>query len=328
MSAGTLAAPASVEELLLRSGHAALDLSGAQHSAWNGRIVESSDHILGLAHWDGTLHLDREYILDPLREMYALAGREHPTQQLARYREALATILHEHSHFLGPAGATQEAARDAFVRPGSRQLEEGVAEAWAQVHLNDYLHRLGIDKVAPGIDSFRTNGQYAPFVTAVRMLGADLESRGGLAPGTILSALNNQTAEHQLPVMATLYYNSTRLPELEPAGPRTRDHLESVLRSGLAALDKHQLLPHPQATARAKATTQSLLSHLHLEIARAESLYTRRQVPHPTRTAFAGLPAPNASGDLTPQPPVETARLPAPGRRSEAVDARGAPDRA
>ncbi|MET7278515.1 hypothetical protein ABZS29_09815 [Kribbella sp. NPDC005582] len=321
MSTVAVAAPASLEELLLRSGQAALELSGAEHTAWNGRIVESVDDVLGLAHWDGTLHLDREYILDPLREMYALAGKRHLTAHLARYREALATILHEHSHFLGPAGATQEAARAAFVRPGSRQLEEGVAEAWAQAHLDDYIHHLGVDKVAPGIDSFRTNGHYAPYVTAVRMLTADLDTRADLRPGAVLAVLNNQTAEHQLDLLTTLYYNSTRLPDLEPSGPRTRDHLESLLRTGLASLDPHQLLPHPQATARAKATTQSLLSRLHTDITRAESLYTHRQIPHPTRTAFAGLPAPCAGGDLGSQPPAGSARRLGHGRQAGVVRA-------
>ncbi|MFK4083264.1 hypothetical protein ACI2LF_04085 [Kribbella sp. NPDC020789] len=305
MSAVTLAAPTSLEELLLRSGPVALDLSGAQQSAWNGQVVESVNDVLGLAHWDGTLHLDREYILDPLREMYALAGRQHPIAQLARYREALATILHEHSHFLGPAGATQEAARAAFVRPGSRQLEEGVAEAWAQAHLDDYLHHLGIDKVAPGIDSFRTNGHYAPYVTAVRMLTTDLDTRAAVPSGTILTTLNNQTAEHQLDLLATLYYNSTRLPDLEPSGPQTRLHLESLLRESLATLDNHLLLPPLQATARAKAGTQAFLSHLHAEIARAEAHYTRRQIPHPARIAFAGLPGP--AGATGPVPRTQLA---------------------
>jgi len=321
MSAVAVAAPASLEELLLRSGRAALDLSGAEASAWNGRVVESVDDILGLAHWDGTLHLDRDYILDPLREMYALAGKQHPIRQLARYREALATILHEHSHFLGPAGATQDAARAAFVRPGSRQLEEGVAEAWTQTHLDTYIHHLGVDKVAPGIDSFHTNGHYAPYVTAVRMLTNDVDTRADLTPGTVLGVLNNQTAEHQVDLLTTLYYNSTRLPDLEPSGPRTRDHLESLLRAGLASLDPHQLLPDPQATARAKATTQSLLSRLHTDITRAESLYTHRQVPHPTRTAFAGLPAPRVGGEVGAQPPAETARRPGHGRQAGAVRA-------
>ncbi|MFI5735916.1 hypothetical protein ACIA49_37735 [Kribbella sp. NPDC051587] len=311
--------PASLEELLLRSGQAALELSGAQQSAWNGQIVESVDDVLGLAHWDGTLHLDREYILDPLREMYALAGKRHPTPQLARYREALATILHEHSHFLGPTGATQEAARAAFVRPGSRQLEEGVAEAWAQDHLNEYLHHLGVDEVAPGIDSFRTNGHYAPYVTAVRMLCTDLESRADLKPGTVLTALNNQTAERQVELLAVLYYNSSRLPDLEPSGPQTRLHLESLLRDSLPALDNHLLLPHPQALARARTTTETFLSHLHSEITRAESHYTQRRIPHPAQTAFAGLPAPGTSGDVGPRPPVESARLPGLGRRAAAV---------
>ncbi len=120
------------------------------------------------------------------------------------------------------------------------------------------------------------------------MLTADLDTRADLTPGTVLTVLNNQTAEHQVDLLTTLYYNSTRLPDLEPTGPQTRLHLESLLRTGLASLDPHQLLPHAQATARAKATTQSLLSRLHTDITRAESLYTHHH------KALTGLPIPTA----------------------------------
>ncbi|GAA0575437.1 hypothetical protein HPO96_16075 [Kribbella sandramycini] len=282
--------PTSLEELLLCSGAAALQLSGAAQSAWNGQVVDARDGVLGLAHWDGTLHLDRETILDPLREMYALAGKHHPPTLLAHYREALATLLHEHSHFLGPPGATQEAARIAFTRPGSRQLEEGIAEAWSQDHLTAYLTSLGIHKVAPGIENLRTVGYYPAYVTAARLLTTDLDTRNNLTPGTTLHTLNNQTAEHQLPALVTLYYLSTPLPTLEPTGAPTREHLESLLRTTLPALDAQTLLPHPQATTQARQLTHSLLTRLHTDLTRATTFYK----------AFAGLPTPNPNHPTTP----------------------------
>ena len=111
-----------------------------------------------------------------------MPARTQPIPMLVHYRESLATLLHEQAHFLGPAGASQEAAQDAFTQPGSRQLEEGVAEAWAQDHLDDYLTRLGIDKVAPGINDVQAGGYYAAFVPAVRRLATDLEVRNDLDP--------------------------------------------------------------------------------------------------------------------------------------------------
>ncbi|MEU4605203.1 hypothetical protein AB0F43_19655 [Kribbella sp. NPDC023972] len=265
--------PTSLEELLAHCAPEAVALSGAAQSAWNGQVVETSGDVLGLAHWDGTLYLDGDCILDPLRRMYELAGEEQPIPTLVRYRESLATILHEHAHFLGPADATQEAARGAFIQPGSRQLEEGVAEAWAQDNLNDFLTRLGVDKVAPGIKDVRGGGYYAAFVPAVRILTADLENRAGLQRGEVLNALNRETAEGQLPMVLSLLYNSTRLPELDSPdqSPAHRQQLESLLREGLCMLDTYELLPPGFAAARSRSTTGALLDRLYAELTAAEA---------------------------------------------------------
>jgi hypothetical protein len=307
------AAPTSLDELLARSGPAAVELSGAGQTAWNGSVVETTGAVLGLADWDGTLYLSRDHILDPLRHMYEHAGEWHPVPTLERYREALATLLHEQAHFLGPAGATQEAARGAFTRPGARQLEEGVAEAWAQNHLNEYLTNLGVDKVAPGIKDVRANGYYPAFVPAVRILTADLETRNDLNPGELLNALNNQTAAGQFPLLLSVVYNSTRLPELgsPDQGAENRRRLETLLREGLNQLDAFELFPSGFAAARSQSFTGALLNRMHTEIRAAESEHfphpnacelpaptpvaTGRLIPHPLHTALSGLTRPAAA---------------------------------
>jgi hypothetical protein len=288
----TLAGPhaaTSLEDLLTRSGPEAIALSGAARSAWNGQVIEAAGEVLGLAHWDGTLYLG-DTILDPLRQMYERSGEKQPIADLVRYRECLATILHEQAHFLGPAGATQEAARGAFTRPGGRQLEEGVAEAWAQDHLNDFVSHLGIDTVAPGINDVKNSGYYPAFVPAVRILSTDLENRAGLKRGEVLESLNRQTAEGQLPLLVTLLYNSSRLPELDtPAqAADVRGRLEALLRDGLPQLDAFELLPPGFAAARSRSTTGALLDRLNAELIAAES----HHFPHPTACA---LPAPAVS---------------------------------
>jgi hypothetical protein len=283
----------SADELLAASGEVARSLAGAEHSAWNGQVVETDGVILGLAHWDGTLYLDREGILDPLREMYERAGEDQPEPVLVRYRESLATLLHEHSHFIGPSGSSQEAAHEAFTRPGSRQLEEGVTEAWAQDHLNEYIRRLGVDKVAPGIESVQNTGYYAAFVPAVRRITDDLETRNNLPKGQVLDNLNRQNAVGQFPLLVGLVYNSTRLPDLEPAGGDTRGRIESILRSGLAYLDAFELTATGFATAKSHSTAGYLLDHLNHEIQSAECAYTFRPdncvLPSPTHTALSGV---------------------------------------
>ncbi|GAA1110008.1 hypothetical protein GCM10009630_03790 [Kribbella jejuensis] len=315
----TLQAPTSISELLTLSGDTARDLAGADQSAWNGRVVGTSSSILGLAHWDGTLYLDNDAILAPIHHLYEHAGENHPSQTLFAYRESLATLLHEHAHFLGPSGATQEAAREGFVEPGSRQLEEGVTEAWAQDNIDEYINRLGIDKVAPGINTVRSGGYYPSFVPAVRQLAAELETRIGLPSGQVLQDLNRQTAAGQLPLLVDLVYNSTRLPDLEPPGADTRSRLESILRSGLSHLDTYELAAPDLAATKSRLTAENLLAHLGQEIRTAESAYTFNPIhltPPAQQTALFGIAPPTA-------PSQPKTSHPSPARTNHPAAARG-----
>lgn len=297
MSVSTQAAPSTVDELLNQSGPVVLEIAGAGRSAFNGQVVATEGAILGLAHWDGTLYLDRECILDPLEQMYSHAGEKQPVPTLLHYREALATLLHEHAHFLGASGASQDAAREAFLKPGSRELEEGVAEAWAHDNLNEYLTRLGVDEVAPGIKEVETAGHYNAFVPAVRRITSDLEARNELDPGQVLDALNRETAAGQFPLLVSLIYNSSRLPELEPVGATTRDGLESLLRQGLNHLDTYEGHPPGFAAAKSHSTATDLLKAVHQHIQSAESSYTSdpsacalpAPTPTPVQTALSGV---------------------------------------
>jgi hypothetical protein len=272
MPAIMTALPTSLAGLLEQHAQAALQISRAGQTAWNGEVVEAGEGILGLAHWDGTLHLDRECVLDPLQEMYERSGEPRSDADLVRCREALVTLLHEQSHFLGPAGATQEAARSAFKLPGSRPLEEGVAEAWAHDHLNDYLRQLGIDKVAPGITEVRSEASYAAFVPAVRLFAADLDRRAGLPAGGSLNLLSNQTAEGQWGTAVDLIYSSSRLPDVVPPDrePTVRLHLERTLRDAFWALETYEPSPRSLASSRSHAAGSRILSHVQKELTIAE----------------------------------------------------------
>jgi hypothetical protein len=325
---------ASLEDLLERHAWAALRISGADQSAWSGEIVEAGEGILGLAHWDGTLHLDREYILDPLRDLYDRADGPRTEAELLRCREALVTLLHEQSHFLGPAGATQEAARAAFKLPGSRVLEEGVAEAWAHDHLNDYIRELGIDKVAPGILHVRSEPSYAAFVPGVRLFAADLDRLSGAPAGETLDLLNRQTAEGQWHQAVTRIYHSTRLPHLVPPDqvPAVRLHLEQALRSSFKGLELYEPLPRGFAASRSHAATTRTLTFLHQELATAERHYTPTTRPTrihltpptsslpPSRTTppNSSIPPSRSTPATLPTPPSHSApaTLPIPPSRS------------
>jgi hypothetical protein len=291
---------ASLEDLLAQHAWAALRISGADQTAWNGEIVEAGEGILGLAHWDGTLHLDRECILDPLRELYDRAGEPRSEAELLRGREALVTLLHEQSHFLGPADATQEAARAAFKLPGSRALEEGVAEAWAHDHLNEYIRELGIDKVAPGILHVRSEPSYAAFVPAVRLFASDLDRLAGSRDGETLDLLNRQTAEGQWHQAVNRIYHSTQLPHLVPPdqAPAVRLHLEQALRSSFRGLELYEPLPRGFAASRSHAATTRTLTFLHQELATTERHYTPPR--RPTRIHLTPPTLPPPPGPLIP----------------------------
>ncbi|MEU4196599.1 hypothetical protein AB0E69_32155 [Kribbella sp. NPDC026611] len=294
MTAPPMAAPpTSAAELFAVSAEVARELAGAEHSAWNGQVYETTGTILGLAHWDGSLYLDRECIVEPLERMYEHAGEEQPGPTLVSYRESLGTLLHEQAHFLGPLDASQEAACKAFTEPGTRQLEEGVTEAWTQDHLDEYIRRLGIDQVAPGIESVDAGGYYPAFVPAVRRITAELESRSGLAHGELVDVLNRRTASDQVALLTTVVYNASNLPALEPPEGDTRTRLEAVIRDHLARLDHYEQSPPGHAAARSHLTAGLLLEALDHEIRVVESAL----LTHPTACE---LPAPAAR--LTPSP--------------------------
>lgn len=308
--------PDSLPALLAAHARAAIQVSGADRTAWNGHIVEAGEGILGVAHWDGTLHLDRECILDPLRELYETPGASRPDEVLIRGREALVTVLHEQSHFLGPTSATQEAARAAFMLPGSRALEEGVAEAWAQDHLDEYVERLGIDKVAPGITQVRSPPSYQAFVPAIRVLATDLDSRAGLPSGETLQALNRQTAEGQWPLIVDSAYRSSRLPELVPPDrePAVRLRLETTLRDSIDALAQFESEPRDVAVTKSLAAGHQTVQRLAEEIATAEAIFQPTEplsaasatpahdtpTTLPLRKALSGLAPPTAAPHASP----------------------------
>ncbi|TWD80536.1 hypothetical protein FB561_1617 [Kribbella amoyensis] len=291
--------PRTLTELLAVHADAAIAVSGAGRTAWNGQVVEAGDGILGLANWDGTLHLDRECILEPLRELYARTGDQQSPEALLRYREALLTVLHEQSHFLGPAGATQEAARLAFRQPGSRALEEGVAEVWAHRRLDAYLTELGIDQVAPGIERVTAEPSYQAFVPAVELLTADLDQRAGLPPGSTLDQLNRETAEGQWPMVSDLVYRSSQLPSVVPAPQEheVRLNLEHTLRAGFAALADSEPLPRADAATRSRSIAHRVLFRLDAEIT---STYDRFAPPSEHRHRITTPPSEHCDRPTTP----------------------------
>lgn len=231
--------PQTFQELIKAHGKAAMELSGAGQSAWNGIVQETDNGILGVANWNGTLELDQVTVTDPLRKMYATPGVQHDAATLDGFRDAFATMLHEQSHFHGPVGASQQDAKIGFQTPGAQQLEEGVTEAWTQDNLDEYLTELGADQVAPGIENAHAQKAYPEFVPAARELAAGIGARTGQSEGEVLTALNAQTAAGQWSTATEMLYNSSDLPQVVPPDQESnvKNSIEQAMRSEFERVD-------------------------------------------------------------------------------------------
>jgi hypothetical protein len=313
-----VSSPRSFDGLIARHAAVAVELSGADRTRWNGRLDPTDNGVLGGARWDGSLEFDRKLVVQPLREMYERAGVRHPPKTLRRYREALLTLLHEQSHFLGPHNGTPQTARLAFKRAGSRALEEGVAEAWTHDNADRFLRRLGVPRIAPGIMRVRTDPGYPEFLPAVRALATGIGSQVDLPPATVLDLLNRHTAETQWATITELLYRSSEFARLVPPDEEqvVKFSLEEAGRWRFAELDALERFA-PGSQGRAAAIGRATLRQLQTEIAKQAARW-RPTSSTAGRTAQAQVPSPApgsgpAESSTTAEPSV-AAHLPAAAR--------------
>jgi hypothetical protein len=66
----------SYQELKDRQAHAAVAISGAHHSSWNGHqfVVDPREEYSGIARWEGSIGYKDDRVNEPLREMFEYAG--------------------------------------------------------------------------------------------------------------------------------------------------------------------------------------------------------------------------------------------------------------
>ena len=208
----------SFRELMKRQVRAAVAISGAEHSDWNGKVHtprKQSDR--GGARWDGTLIYSYEQIKRPLREMFRQAGRQHDEATLLKFRNALKTILHENAHLLVPRHSDRRAAEREFESLAGTVLEEGITEAWAYDQVNAYIDELELEKIAPGIRGVQgppvTYARYAP---AARELAAGVAERLGISGDEMIARLNREDVAGKWDVITDAMFDSSELPRLVP----------------------------------------------------------------------------------------------------------------
>ena len=186
------------QQLMTRQAAAALTVSRAEVSGWNGTITESSGGPLSTAHFDGRLEYDQVFVTCPIRHLAAYAGLRHSAETLTAHRIALQTILRANSHLMLPDGECLAASTAAYAATHNAALEQGVSQVWSADHLDDYVDALGVEEMAPGIKAAGNptpDPQYAP---ATRALAEGLGRDTGLGCAEVLRRLNDAESRGQV----------------------------------------------------------------------------------------------------------------------------------
>jgi hypothetical protein len=227
--------PAEVafQDLMAWQAAAAVRISRAEQSHWNGRGYAMEGGGLGAAAWDGSISYDNAKVITPLRQMMYHAGQQHDPQTLQTYREAIQTVLHENSHMLSRRGETRMESAPVANDPHIASLEEGVAEAWSRAHVNDYIHELGLERVAPGISGTVERDAYPQYTPAVNALCQGLGNEMGVSGDEVLRRLNNETAKSKWPTVADMVMDSSGLRQQIPPAEQAaaRDRIQQAMQS-------------------------------------------------------------------------------------------------
>lgn len=176
-----LAQPATFDEFMRLQHLGALNVTGADHSSWNGtyelqpyQLTDDGLQVLGTAGWDHTLRYDEDRVLRPLRDMFRYAGQQQDDATLLQYREALAIVYHENLHLLAADGTEHADAERDFRFAAVRALEEGVTESYCNETLDEYIDEFQLRRIAPGIENVVGFPAYERFTPAADTLAYEL----------------------------------------------------------------------------------------------------------------------------------------------------------
>ncbi|TCN39346.1 hypothetical protein EV644_107318 [Kribbella orskensis] len=198
---------------------AAVRISGADHSSWNGHLgVTAPDRkVRGAVTWNNTIEYNDAKVTVPLKEMFdnARVHNQDP-ETLQSYREAVKTVLHENTHVLAAEGTSHSDAKDAFQNPSVQALEEGVTEVYSYNNLNSYIDDLGLEEIAPGISSAEANRSYKEYAPAAQAFTNGIGRDTGLGGQEVVRRMAVVNAEQKFRVAAETLYDNSDLPGIVP----------------------------------------------------------------------------------------------------------------
>ncbi|WP_427886674.1 hypothetical protein ACQHIV_28200 [Kribbella sp. GL6] len=212
-------------ELMREQANAAVQVSGAHHSSWNGRLgapIAPGSDLGGTANWDNSISYNPRHVDERLQEMFR-NSRVHnqDRSELVGYRDAMRVVLHENVHMLSSEGRDHAQSQAAFTTsPGVRPLEEGVTELYSHQALNDYIDELGVDQVAPGIKDVKSGQVYKNFTPAVEAFAETVGQKSGMQREEVIKSLAVVPADQKFQVAAAAMYDNSRLPGILPEDQR------------------------------------------------------------------------------------------------------------
>ena len=233
----------SYQGLVNEQAKAAVRVSGAHHSSWNGRQIASAPDrkVRGAVTWNNTIEYNDEKVTAPLREMFANARVYNQDQEtLQWYREAMKTTFHENVHLLAAEGSDHHDAMQAYASiSGLRPLEEGITEVYSYNNLNAYIDDLGLEEIAPGIRSAPANPSYREFTPAAQTFADSIGRRSEIGSGEVVRRMAVVNAEQKFRVAAEIIYDNSELPGLVPEDQRAAavQRIEASMRPPFARIN-------------------------------------------------------------------------------------------
>jgi hypothetical protein len=215
----------SYSQLMREQAEAAVRISGAHHSSWNGRLRDTTAQdgdVRGIAEWNHTIAYNRASVSEPLQQMYQYARHyNQDPKTLQSYREAMKTVLHENVHMLAGEGKQHAHAQHAFANePGVKQAEEGFTELYSQQQLNAYIDDLGLEEIAPGIKDADAAVAYKKYLPAAQNVADTIGRNSGLGSEEVVRRMAVVTADQKFHAAAEMIYDSSDLPGLVPSEQR------------------------------------------------------------------------------------------------------------
>lgn len=182
MSEQTELDPASAEYQLVARIIGAVSDTVGRPNWWNGRIVvEPGTDDVGRVWPDGTVELQRDATLAPITR--ALAGDRLDERGLATVVNAFTTAVHEGAHLVHRDGDEREGHQvDA---PDAIALNEGLIERWTHEHVDDVLHRAGVDRIVPEVIGQQLHDAYPAYTKATQALVEGVATMTGRVPAEL-----------------------------------------------------------------------------------------------------------------------------------------------